>query len=360
MTRSPEIDNPAPLSLDPLAPDEDGAYRFAPGEADIGARIDKWLSERIESLTRSRLKALIEEGALSRDGEAFTDPSWKMRAGETFALAPPPVVDPEPKGEAIPLDVLHEDADVVVLVKPAGLVVHPAAGNWSGTLVNALIHHCGDSLSGVGGVARPGIVHRLDKETSGVMVVAKHDAAHLGLTKDFSRHAIERVYDAICLGAPRPGVGTVDAALARGGGDRKKMAVVKEPERDDARRAVTHYKIVESFGRTRAKLPGDAVASLLACELETGRTHQIRAHMAHIGHPLIGDPVYGRGPGLAGVSADADDAAACAVKTARAFRRQALHARVLGFAHPISGEDLRFEAPPPADFDKLRAALAAL
>ncbi len=339
------------------APD---AHRFEIEEEAVGARLDKWLSERIEGLTRSRLKAMIEEGALARDGEPFTDPSWRMRLGETYVLTPPPVADPTPQGEAIPLEVLYEDGDLIVIVKPAGLVVHPAAGNWTGTLVNALIAHCGATLSGVGGVARPGIVHRLDKETSGVMVVAKHDAAHLGLTSDFAEHAIERVYDAICLGAPRPGFGTIDAPLARGGGDRKKMAVVKNPEREDAKHAVTHYRIIESYGRTRAKLPGDAVASLIACELETGRTHQIRAHMAHISHPLIGDPVYGRGPGLAGVSANDDDAAAHAVKTARNFKRQALHARVLGFTHPISGEDLRFEAPPPADFEWLRAALSAL
>jgi len=357
MTASAETDN-APA---PLTPDEDGAFRFTAAGEDAGARLDKWLSARVEGLTRSRLKALIEGGALEKDGAAFDDPSWKMRAGEAFVLTPPPVEAPEPKGENIPLEVLFEDDHLIVIVKPAGLVAHPAAGNWTGTLVNALIHHCGETLSGVGGVARPGIVHRLDKETSGVMVAAKHDAAHLGLTRDFSEHAIERVYDAICHGAPRPGIGVIDAPLARGGGDRRKMAVVRDEEREDAKRAVTRYRIVEAYGRGRARLAGDAVACLLACELETGRTHQIRAHMAHIGHPLLGDPVYGRAPGLAGVTGDeADTNAATALKTLTNFTRQALHARVLGFTHPITGEDLRFEAPPPADFQGLAQALSAL
>ncbi|MBB5518323.1 RluA family pseudouridine synthase [Amphiplicatus metriothermophilus] len=327
---------------------------------DAGARLDKWLAERLDGFTRSRLKALIEGGALERDGAVFDDPSWKIRAGERYRLTVPPLAPAAPRAEAIALDIRYEDADLVVVNKPAGLVVHPAAGNWTGTLVNALIAHCGDSLSGVGGVARPGIVHRLDKDTSGLIVVAKNDAAHQGLAAAFAGRDIERAYDAVVIGAPRPGVGTVDAPLARAAADRKKMTVVRDGDaRPDARHAVTHYRITEAFGRGRARLPGDALASLVECRLETGRTHQIRVHMAHIGHPLIGDPVYGRGPGLAGLK-PGDAAAERAIAALAAFRRQALHARVLGFVHPATGEPLRFEAAPPADFAALVAALRAL
>ncbi|WDI32520.1 RluA family pseudouridine synthase [Hyphococcus flavus] len=351
-----------------LKPDEKGAYSFTPGAEDIGARIDKWLSDRIEALTRSRLKALIEEGALSRDGDVFTDPSWKLREGENYTLTPPPVADPEPLGEAISLDVVYEDADLIVINKPAGMVVHPASGNWTGTLVNALIHHCGESLSGVGGVARPGIVHRIDKDTSGLLVVAKNDVAHQGLGAAFSAHDIDRVYEAVAVGAPRPGFGTIDAALARATGDRKKMAVVNEqahndldasPSRRGARHAITHYKVLEAFGRTRAKLKGDALACLLECRLETGRTHQIRVHLSSIGHPLIGDQTYGRGPGLGGLK-PGDEAADKSLAILNKFRRQALHAKVLGFAHPITGEALRFKRDAPADFQTLLAALRDL
>lgn len=348
MTRNETTLNPAP---DAASFDIDADH--------AGARLDKWLSERIESLTRTRLKALIEGGALTRDGEVFTDPSWKLREGERYVLTVPPVTDPAPKGEDIALDIVFEDADLIVINKPAGMVVHPAAGNWSGTLVNALIHHCGDSLSGIGGVARPGVVHRIDKDTSGLVVIAKNDAAHQGLTQLFSAHDIDRVYEAIAVGAPRPGVGTIDAALARAPGDRKKMAVVNPLTHDNARHAVTHYKMIAAYGRTRAKLKGDALASLIECQLETGRTHQIRAHFAHIGHPLIGDQVYGRGPGLGGLK-PGDEAADAAIKALKKFRRQALHAKVLGFAHPISGEALRFERDAPADFQSLRSALEAL
>ena len=345
----------------PLKPETaDAAHRFRIGADDAGARLDKWLSEIIESLTRTRLKALIEGGALTRNGTVFTDPSWKLRKGEDYCLTIPAPADPAPQGEAIPLDIVHEDSDIIVVDKPAGLVVHPAAGNWTGTLVNALIHHCGDSLSGIGGVARPGVVHRLDKDTSGLLVAAKNDRAHQGLTKAFSAHDIERVYQAIAVGAPRPGVGTINAPIARAPTQRKKMTVVRdEDERPDARSATTHYKVAETFGRKRAKLSGDALASLVDCTLETGRTHQIRVHLAYIGHPLIGDPVYGRGPGLAGLK-PGDNTADAAIQVLKKFRRQALHARVLGFDHPISGQSLRFEAEPPEDFQRLRRVLERL
>lgn len=324
-----------------------------------GTRLDKWLSDAADGLTRTRIKALIETGALTRGGAPFADGSWKVKAGETYCLDVPAPAPAEPKPEPMPLDVRFEDGDLIVINKPAGLVVHPGAGNWTGTLVNALIAHCGESLSGVGGVARPGIVHRLDKDTSGLLVVAKNDAAHQALSAAFSVHDIERVYSAIALGWPRPAVGTIDAPIARAA-DRIKMAVVdEESTRPDRRAAVTHYRVAEVFGRGRARLAGDALASLIDCTLETGRTHQIRVHLASIGHPLIGDPVYGRGPGLAGLKPGEPDADR-AIAAVAGFRRQALHARVLGFAHPRTGEALQFEAEPPEDFNLLRSALAAL
>ncbi|HNR77684.1 MAG TPA: RluA family pseudouridine synthase [Parvularculaceae bacterium] len=339
---------------------KDRPAQFTVPQDYAGTRLDKWLSEIEPAFSRSRFKALIEQGALSRNGTAFTDPSWKIRVGEVFEFAPPPVEPAVPKPEAIALDIFYEDDDIIVVNKPAGMVVHPAAGNWNGTLVNALIAHCGASLSGVGGVARPGIVHRLDKDTSGLLVAAKRDASHAKLSEAFSAHDIERVYDALVVGAPRPAVGTVDAPLARAGGDRKKMAVVDEDDaRPDQRRAVTHYRLVEAYGRGRAKLAGDALAALIECRLETGRTHQIRVHMASIGCPLIGDPVYGRGPGLSGLK-PGDAAADTAIAAIKGFRRQALHARILGFNHPISGKALRFASPAPEDFRTLADALRAL
>jgi 23S rRNA pseudouridine1911/1915/1917 synthase len=350
----------APLNPENTVSDTGEAVYSCLVEADhAGARLDKWLSECIEPLARTRIKALIGAGALTRDGAVITDPSSKLREGERYLLAVPATIDPEPQGENIPLDVVFEDADLIVVNKPAGLVVHPAAGNWTGTLVNALIYHCGDSLSGIGGVARPGIVHRIDKDTSGLLVVAKNDAAHQNLTAAFSVHEINRLYQAIAFGAPRPGAGTIDAALARSLNDRKKMAVVDERTHFNPRHAVTHYKLTESFGRGRAKLKGDALASLIECQLETGRTHQIRVHLAHIGHPLIGDPLYGRRPGLAGLR-PIDDAADHAIAVLAKFRRQALHAKLLGFTHPITGESLRFEVEAPEDFQQLRSAFAAL
>lgn len=301
---------------------------------------------------------------MRREDGAALDPSTRIAPGDRFEVrlaAPAPATL---AAEAIALDILYEDDALIIVNKPAGMVVHPAPGHERGTLVNALLAHCGESLSGVGGVRRPGIVHRIDKDTSGLVVVAKNDAAHQGLAVQFAAHDLDRVYDAIAVGAPRPGVGVIDAPIARSRADRTKMAVLAPQEEDDdtpssGRRAVTHYKVTEAFGRTRAKLKGDALASLLECRLETGRTHQIRAHLASIHHPIVGDPVYGRLRGVPGLKAG-DAAADRALASLAAFRRQALHARVLGFAHPISDEPLWFETPAPADFAALLAALRAL
>ena len=248
----------------------------------------------------------------------------------------------EPEGEAIPLDILYEDDELIVINKPSGLVVHPGAGNWTGTLVNALIHHCGDSLSGIGGVKRPGIVHRLDKETSGVMVVAKTDRAHKSLSEAFADHGrtgdLERAYDALVWGFPQRMTGTIDAPLGRHA-DRVRRAVVPE-HRDDARHAITHFTVLERFGAEQAEF---TTASLVECRLETGRTHQIRVHMAHIGHPVVGDPDYGQA-----FRTKANILPEPLKSLVKDFPRQALHAKLLAFRHPASGEMMRFEAPVPA------------
>ncbi len=281
----------------------------------------------------------------------MTEPKKKVQPGDHFEIDLPEPEDPEPKGEDIPLDVLYEDDHLIVLCKPAGLVVHPGAGNWTGTLVNALIHHCGNSLSGIGGVKRPGIVHRLDKETSGVMVVAKNDAAHRHLSDQFADHGrtgpLERAYRAVVWGRPRQLKGTIDAPLGRAG-DRTKRAVKRE-DSDDAREAITHYEVVERY---LEKPDGTSLASTVECHLETGRTHQIRVHMAHIGHPLIGDPEYG-----AAFRTKANLLPEAAKSVVSQFHRQALHAFMLQFEHPSTGETMHFEAPVPDDMAALVEAL---
>jgi len=309
-----------------------------PGEA--GERLDAWLARRAEKFSRSRLKALIKAGQVGIGGDAATDPNRKVAAGELVEVIVPPAEPAEPFGEKIPLSILFEDSDLIVVDKPAGLVVHPGAGNPAGTLVNALIAHCGDSLSGIGGVKRPGIVHRLDKDTSGLLVVAKNDTAHHGLAAQFADHGrtgvLRREYDALVWGVPKPHIGTVDAPLDRDSRNRQKQAVV----RSRGRHAVTHYSVTERFGSR---------AACVTCRLETGRTHQIRVHMAHIGHPLVGDLVYG--------SAFLTKAEALPTEIragVKAFRRQALHARLLQFQHPRSGAVMRFETEWPADLMNLR------
>ncbi|MBR7621657.1 RluA family pseudouridine synthase [Phenylobacterium sp. 20VBR1] len=306
-----------------------------------GGRLDKTLAEHLPDLSRARIQALMAAGQVTREGKVLTDTSAKAQAGEYELLIPPPEAA-EPQAQAIALTVLYEDAYLIVVDKPPGMAVHPAPGTPSGTLVNALLHHCGDSLSGIGGVARPGIVHRIDKETSGVVVVAKTDAAHQGLSALFAAHDIDRIYVALVRGAPTPPKATIVTQIGRSSTDRKKMAVLKSGGRE----AITHYSTRTVFGQQKKPQ-----AARLECTLETGRTHQIRVHLASKGSPCLGDPVYGSGPPTPAVR----DAMAQAGLT-----RQALHAAVLGFVHPVTGETLRFESPLPPDMAQLEALLSAL
>ncbi len=308
---------------------------------EAGGRLDKALAEALPDLSRARIQALLAQGQVSRDGTTLSDASSKALPGDYRLLIPAPLpADPRP--EAIPLTVLYEDAYLIVVDKPAGMAAHPAPGNETGTLVNALLAHCGASLSGIGGVARPGIVHRIDKETSGILVAAKTDAAHQGLSALFSAHDIERAYVALVRGAPSPARGTIVTWLGRSSSDRKKMAVLKSGGRE----AITHYAVERGFGPEAKPL-----ASRVSCRLETGRTHQIRVHMASIGAPCLGDPTYGSGPPAAPVREAMSQAG---------LKRQALHAAVLGFVHPVTGETLRFESDLPHDMATLEALLSAL
>jgi 23S rRNA pseudouridine1911/1915/1917 synthase len=316
---------------------------------EAGERLDRVLAARIEALSRSRLKALILDGAVAIGGRTILDPGYRVKSSEVVTVAVPPAEPAEPQGEDIPLKVVYEDDDLIVIDKPRGLVVHPAAGNWTGTLVNALIAHCGDSLSGVGGVRRPGIVHRLDKDTTGLMVVAKNDAAHRSLAEQFADHGrtgeLRRGYLAFVWGTPDRPKGTIDAPLDRHPHARDKRAV-----RQGGREAVTQWEVLQRYTGT----DGKPVASLLACQLETGRTHQIRVHLAHIGHPLLGDDTYGPGFRTKAVhlSPPAQEALA-------ALGRQALHAYLLAFEHPSSGEVLEFRSELPADLARLSSVLTA-
>ncbi|KAA5803685.1 RluA family pseudouridine synthase [Alkalicaulis satelles] len=330
---------------------EDDIRTLTPEPDALGERLDRWLAAQCPDLSRSRCKALIEAGALSVDGAALTDPSAKLREG-VYQLHVPAPEPASPRPEALPLDILFEDDHLIVVNKAAGMTVHPAAGAWTGTLVHALLHHCAGSLSGVGGVMRPGIVHRLDKDTSGVMVAAKSDAAHQGLSEQFAAHEAERAYIAFTRGAPKPRQGRIETRLGRSDHDRKKIAVL--PEHSKAgKHAVTNYETLSVYGQVPGASVGTPVAARVACRLETGRTHQIRVHMAHIACPLLGDPLYGKGRG--GVLAKLDDG-----KVFRDFSRQALHAAVLGFVHPVSGETLRFETDLPADMARLQGFLETL
>jgi len=309
-------------------------FEIALDASHAGWRLDRALAASVPTLSRERLKVLTKAGALTRpDGSAARDPATKVKGDEAFILLVPAADPAHNEAQDIPLPIVYEDEHLLVVDKPAGMVVHPAAGNRDGTMVNALLHHCGGSLSGIGGVARPGIVHRIDKDTSGLLVVAKHDLAHVGLARQFADHSIDRRYLAIVSDVPRLLGGTVDAPLARSPHDRVKIAIVP---RGKGKHAVTHWKRLSVLNN----------AALVECRLETGRTHQIRVHLASIGHPLVGDPVYGR-----------------TRKEHRqllkdlAFERQALHATRLGFIHPVTKRRLSFDSVLPSDMQELFSAL---
>ncbi len=307
-------------------------------ESASGERLDRALAAALPSLTRSRVKALIESRRVAlAGGQTIEEPSRKVKTGERFVVDIPEPEPAEPEPQALDLDILYEDSDLLVLNKPAGLVVHPAPGNPDHTLVNALLAHCGPSLSGIGGVRRPGIVHRLDKDTSGVMVVAKNDATHQALSKLFAAHDLTRIYQALVWGAPKQKAGTIEAAIGRHPVDRKRMAV----RRTSGRAAVTEYWIERRWGEPLAP-----VASLIGAKLHTGRTHQVRVHLAHLGCPVIGDPLYGR-----------KSRNARQPEPLGAFRRQALHAAILEFRHPRTGKEMRFATELPQDFRTLLSKL---
>lgn len=329
--------------------------------SDKGTRLDRFLSEQIDTLSRSRAKALIQAGDVAAttgsETETVTDPRKGVVPGAHYVVTMPAPVAAEPEPEDISLDVLFEDEHLILINKPTGMAVHPAPGSWTGTLVNALLHHCKGGLPGIGGVERPGIVHRIDKQTTGVLVCAKTEAAHTGLSALFAKHDIDRTYLALTRGAPRPLSGTVDAPIARSRTDRKKMAVVDEDEDREARRAITHYQALEKFGQI-SKIEARPAAALIQCRLETGRTHQIRVHMAHKGTPLIGDPVYGRHRGVKafGSGKPFDET----LQVIRNLDRQALHAASLGFIHPVTGEEVFVETPLPPDMTDVLKALRSL
>jgi 23S rRNA pseudouridine1911/1915/1917 synthase len=321
------------------------------GAADASQRLDRFLAGRLPQISRSRLQALLRAGEVSRNEAVVSNLSGKVKVGEIYELRLPVSEAPHIAGQDIPLIVLHEDPDLIVIDKPKGLAVHPGPGHASGTLVNALIAHCGASLSGIGGVQRPGIVHRLDKDTTGLLVVAKTDRAHRGLAEQFANHGVDgrlrRSYRALVWGVPARPRGNIDAALSRSTTNRTKIAVARTP---NARRAVTHYEVLETFALPDGK-PG---ASLLRLTLETGRTHQIRVHLAHVGHPLLGDPVYG-----SGFKSSVRRLSLAAQSALQRLQRQALHAAELGFEHPVSGRRLQFKSALPTDMAELVSALAA-
>ncbi len=317
----------------------DGTLRFVAGPDDAGTRLDRFLAQRIGTLSRTRVKSLVEGGHATADARVAADPAASVQPGTWYALLPPPALPASPVAQAMALAILFEDADLLVLDKPAGLVVHPAPGNPDGTLVNALLAHCGDTLPGIGGERRPGIVHRLDKDTSGVMVVAKSDTAMAALGHAFATRDLERSYLALCWGMPAPSHGELSGPIGRDPRERKRMAVVAR----GGKAALTTYALCRSW---------QASVALIRCRLATGRTHQIRVHLATAGHPIVGDPTY-----LRRVPTVARGLAPPLRDTLLDFPRQALHAAVLGFRHPVTGAALRFETDVPADFRNLVNAL---
>ena len=341
---------------DEIEQDDGGEVRSAVAPADAGERVDAWLAKLWPDISRSRVQGLIGAGKLSVDGAPVTHAKDKPRAGATYELKLPPPEPAAPLPEDIPLSVVFEDEHLIVVDKAMGMAMHPAPGSMRGTLVNALLAHCGDSLSGIGGVARPGIVHRIDKDTTGLVVVAKHDAAHTGLAKLFAKHDLERVYYAVTRGAPKERSARIENKLVRSNEDRRKYVVARNPETEAGKLAITDYWTVESYGQQSGASVGRAAAALLECRLHTGRTHQIRAHLTHLGCPLIGDPLYGKQRAFKAEGPHAEEAAAAVA----AFPRQALHAAVLGFKHPVTGAELRFESELPDDMTALIEILKQL
>lgn len=329
---------PTPDSM-PAGTDAGSSLMFIATEEQAGDRVDRFVAAQSGTLSRSRVKALIEEGHLTGNGKPITEPAETVRAGVTYGLTIPAAAPAVPEGERVAFDVLYEDADLIVLNKPAGLVVHPAPGNETGTLVNGLIAHCGESLKGIGGERRPGIVHRLDKDTSGLMVAAKTEQAHLALSADFAARRIDRAYLAFCWGCPQPAEGEYEGDIGRDKRDRKRMTIVTH----GGKWALTRYRTLQAF---------EMGAALVQCRLATGRTHQIRVHFSANNHPLIGDPVY-----LRRIPAAAKGLPPTARATALDFPRQALHAARLGFTHPRTGEQMAFEAPMPEDMLALGESL---
>lgn len=301
-------------------------------------RLDTWLTAELQAAgvdcSRAGIQRLMKEGQVTREGQLEANPAGKTTAGATYTITLPDPTDPTLQPENIPLDVLFEDEHLIVLNKPAGLAVHPSPGHETGTLVHALLHHCGTSLSGLNGERRPGIVHRLDKDTSGVIVIAKHDVAHRGLAKQFANHSIQREYFALVRGTVKPPSGRIETHIGRHPTARLRRAVV-EHTKSDAKLAITHYRVVQTLGQA---------ATLVACQLETGRTHQIRVHLSHLGHHLLGDKLYGSPNPLKGVGE-------------LSIPRQMLHAHLLGFTHPITGKELSFDTPIPADMESVTQAL---
>jgi len=304
-----------------------------------GVRLDRYLADVLPAMSRNRLQALIRDGQVQRDGKPVTSLSGKVREGEAYRLNVPEARPAVPQAQAIPINVVYEDADLIVIDKHQGLVVHPAPGHPDGTLVNALLAHCGDSLSGIGGVTRPGIVHRLDKDTSGLMVVAKNDAAHQHLARQLETRTLERRYKALVWGVPMPAKGEIEGAIGRNPANRKKMAVVSR----GGKSAKTDYKVIKRVGR---------LASLVECKLSTGRTHQIRVHMTHLGYPVIGDPLYG-----GGVGRRLKDAPDDVKEYLKSLQYQALHAFFIAFNHPINGDIFQFESELPNYFNELKGFL---
>ena len=322
------------------------------GGGDAGRRLDSFIAARMDELSRSRIAALVRQGHVAGPAGTIVEPSYRVKPGESFEIVLPAAIEARPHGEAIPLCVLYEDGDVIVIDKPAGLVVHPGAGNPAGTLVNALIAHCGSSLSGIGGVKRPGIVHRLDKDTSGLMVAAKNDMAHRDLARQFADHGrtgvLARAYLALVWGTPARPAGVIDRPIARHATDRTRQAVAAQGR---GRAARTHYEVRETF----FSASGDPIAALIRCRLETGRTHQVRVHLAWTGTPVIGDETYARGYATkAGKLSPAQRAAL------DGLGRQALHASELSFAHPRDGRAMTFAAPPPTEMARLIVELSGV